>query len=1185
MYLKSLEIIGFKSFADMTRLEFNSNITAVVGPNGCGKSNIADAIRWVLGEQSSKLLRGSKMEDLIFNGSKGRKPLGRAEVSLTITDITCGVTISGISSPTDEVLITRTLFRSGESEYSINRTPCRLKDIVDLFLDTGISTRSFSIIEQGQVSNILNSKPEDRRVLIEEAAGIMKYKHRKNEAIRKLESSQQNLLRLGDILNELERQMATLKRQAKKAEIYKKHRDEIRELSLSLIASEYRRLAGDLGSTESDLNLLREQNSERLANGSSLENRIEVLRSEVIGLEKRLSQLKQEVFEEERRIEREEDRIGLLQTQIREGEDEDTRSADEMKSLENEFLHIGSYIKDRQEEEERGNNDISSQEKVYNERYKDIAGFKEDLSKRESQLKEMESGLINLISRMSQMKNIMTSLETRLDILSKREEKVGGEEYELRERLNGLKEKLNRSREGLIDIKEAMEKTKQERISITGLLNDCRNRLKRENEDIRALKEKLAVQSALQKSLEEFQNNLEGFQEGVRSLMKIREQGELPGIHGILVDYIKTSPEYEVAIEAVLGDKLQGIIVESHADSIMAIGYLRNKSGGRSTFLPITPRDIKGNAHSMNGKDGVIGNALVLVSCDGRYEKVFEYLLGDVVVVRDFDTALSLWNSNGIHSTIVTLDGDIIDPYGIVVGGGTVNGGSSLLKKKREIKELNREIEDLKGRLYELEKTRSMTHDNLLSFEKEEEELKKRVYDEDLRCIGEEKDIQQVEKECRRAEERLEIFNYEKSEFDAERGGIDSDLERVRKELGDITITKEEKNSDVEKLRETIRILRIDIGTRGEEVNKMEVLLTSLRGKRENILLDIERLNKERGNIESRIKRIEKGRSELKEKRERFKYSIKEAEDAISNISRKRDERKREIIRIEEDLRERLEVLKGLEDEFRVLKKEIEGLNERTKEVELRKAELGVRIDHLVKRTSVDYGIEIEELLRIETNEIDEEEVNKRLQGIKEAVANIGEVNLSAIGEYQNISERYTFLKEQQDDLISSIKSLHRAIEKINSTTKTRFMDTFNLVNEKFKAIFRRLFNGGRGELVLCDEGNPLETGVDIIVQPPGKKTQNITLLSAGEKAMSTIGLLFSIFAIKPTPFCLLDEVDAPLDEANILRFRNILMEMTDKTKFIIITHNQKSMSFADTLYGITMEEDGVSKIVSVKLN
>lgn len=1189
MYLKSLEMIGFKSFADMTKLNFDSNLTAVVGPNGCGKSNIADAIRWVLGEQSSKILRGNKMEDFIFNGSKERKSLGRAEVSLTIADIPGGVTISGVSSPADEVVITRTIFRSGESEYYINKTSCRLKDIVDLFLDTGISTRSFSIIEQGQVSSILNSKPEEKRVLIEEAAGIMKYKHRKNAALRKLESSQQNLLRLGDILNELGRQIASLKRQAKKAEIYKKQKAGIRELSLSLLASEYRRLAKDLGSTEGDLNILREQNSERLARGSSLENRTEVLRLEVTGLEKRLSLLKQEGFEEESRMEREEDRIGLLQTRIREAEDEDNRSADEMKSLENELLQIGSHIANRQEEEKKCNSEISSQEKGYSERYKDIAGLKDGVSKRESQLKDMESGLVDLISRISQIKNIMTSLETRLDILSKREKGVEIEEDELRERLKGLKDKLNRSRDGLVDMKEEMEKAKQERGSVTGLLNDYRNRLKKENEEIGDLKERLAVQSALQNSLEEFQSKLEGFQEGVRSLMKIREQGELTGIHGILVDHIKTSPEYEVALEAVLGDRLQGIIVESHTDSMMAIEYLKDKSAGRSTFLPVSPKinPVKDNISNKtaNGKDGVIGDALKLVSCAGRYEKVFEYLLGDVVVVRNFDTALSLWNSNGISSTIVTLDGDIIDHHGIVVGGGTVNGGSGLLRKKREIEELKREVENLQGRLYDLETARTMTHDKVLSLEKEEEELQKRVYDEELRYISEEKDVQQVEEECRRVEERLGIFNYERSEFDAERGELSSELEKLVRESADITMTKEEKSSAIGRLKEAIGTLRRELDTRSEEVNKTEVLLTSLRGKRENILLDMDRLSKSRSDIESRIERIETVRSELKEKKERFKESIKEAEESISNLSRKRDETRKETIRIEEELRERLELLKGLEDEFRIVKKETEGLNEKIKGIELKNTELSVRIDHIVNRVNADYGISIEELLKGEINEIDDDEANKKLQNLKDAVARIGEVNLAAIGEYKNLNERYTFLKEQQDDLVNSIKLLHRAIEKINATTKTRFTDTFNLVNEKFKVIFRRLFNGGRGNLVLCDEGNPLNTGVDIIVQPPGKKTQNITLLSAGEKAMSAIALLFSIFAIRPSPFCLLDEVDAPLDEANILRFKNIIMEMTDKTKFIIITHNQKTMSFVDTLYGITMEEEGVSNIVSVDLS
>ncbi len=641
MYFKSLELTGFKSFVDETKLEFDPGITAIVGPNGCGKSNICDAIRWVLGEQSSKLLRGAKMDDFIFNGSDGRKPLNMAEVSLTVTNLNGAVTAPELSAY-EEITVARRLFRSGESEYYINKTPCRLKDVVDLFLDTGVSTRGFSIIEQGQVNRIISSKPEDRRFIIEEAAGVMKYKHRRNAAIHKLESSQQNLLRIGDIVGELERQMNSLKRQANKAERYKKYRGEMKELGLKLLSSEIKNVRDTLLGTETEYNSYKEKEAEASARSSSAKNRLETLRTELTTEEKALSGLKQEEFELVSRIERDEEHIELMRKRLDDLSDEDIRAGEEIEGLKKEIEINDSRYKDRIGEMEGIKLRIEDTKRLYEEKEGSLHGMNKEYRERQSAVEALDAGIIRLIGQISQKKNTLTSLDTKLDLLQKRKERMLLEKREIEENITRSRESEIRSHESLLKIKGQLEGLKKEKEELSGEWKVKSEELRITEEGLSEIKTRLESRTSLLGSLEDLQANYEGYEDGVRSVMKSKESGSLNGVHGVLVDFIEALPEFETAVEAVLSGRLQGVVVDDHGEGMKAVEYLKSQTAGRAQFIPLTLRNISKSGYTPNGSSGVIGKASELLKCTEKYKNILDSLLGDVLIVKDMESALNI---------------------------------------------------------------------------------------------------------------------------------------------------------------------------------------------------------------------------------------------------------------------------------------------------------------------------------------------------------------------------------------------------------------------------------------------------------------------------------------------------------------------------------------------------------------
>jgi chromosome segregation protein len=1186
MFLKSLELEGFKSFVDSTHLFFNDGFTAIVGPNGCGKSNVSDAIRWVIGEQSSKSLRGTKTTDLIFNGSGSRKPVNRVEISLTLTKVPNRIRIASIPNLSEEVRITRCYHRSGESEFYINQVPCRLKDITDFLLDIGISPKVLTVIEQGHIQDIITSKPEDRRILIEEAAGILKFKHRRNEAIRKLEASGQNLERISDIVQELHRQAESLKRQAAKAERYKNFQAEIKDLSLKLFSKKTRHYKTELEEVETIYNAQTEQKASQAARFSQLENQVTELNIEIDDLSSGLSEKKEQVHQLSARISKDEHGIELKQSEIAQAERETKTAGDET-------LRMNAEIKGLLNEAEAGrlelgnvSNEINEQEKILNQGIEAQSREKIAQQELENKVRTEEENVLSLFHRISQKKNEATAHLTRKQFLASRNEQLEREHGE-------TLAKADQSRESLIKEETLHQNNLKEHVS----LKEQKEILERETRELKeqlrekidastVLKEKFLKQSSLLSSLEELRGKFEGFHEGVKSLMSDSANGNrLPGLREVLVDVLKAPKEYEVAVEAVLGGKLQSIIVNSYSDTVGAIDCLKDRQAGRGSFIPLHPKAASHPPLGLNGNDAVMGKVVDVVECEDEYRPVIELLLGNVVMVKDLDTAFKMHENANFQGVAVTLTGEMVDSQGLITGGSAQKNTSGLLARNREIETLNISVDELKEQTQSAEISIDHLENTLKERNEHLERIEKSVHEKEIVNSSRQKDMEQLQNEVERLEEKKSSLDYEKTNASHELLEVTEQHDKLEEE----TVLEENERIKLEEQailsRRDLQQKREELELKSAEINTVKVRIASLIGKRENTLTEIKRLDLQQENHRHKIQKLADTQKNNSARVVEIQAEVASLEKQILQQAREKDRLSEELVQEEETLNEKDESLDQMEKEAKSLSRQIQELTESISKVELKRSELKIQTTHLEEKAYDDFNATREEMMRAYDETIDVEEVDGRVAELKGKVAKMGEVNLAALSDYQETHERYSFLSRQQEDLLESINMLHNTIEKINRTTKQRFLETFEQVNQNFQETFARLFQGGKATLSLTDEANPLESGIEITANPLGKNMQNLSLMSGGEKSMTAIALIFAVFKVRPSPFCLLDEVDAPLDEANVVRFQEMLKEMSLNTQFILITHNQKTMSFADVLYGITMEEGGVSKAVSVRMN
>jgi len=1183
MILKQLELSGFKSFVDTTRLDFTNGFTAVVGPNGCGKSNISDAIRWVIGEQSSKSLRGTRITDLIFNGSSSRKPVNRTEISLTLSEVPEGLRVASVPNLSDEIKVTRCFHRSGDSEFYINQIPCRLKDITDLFLDIGISPKVLTVIEQGQIQDMITSKPEDRRIWIEEAAGVLKFKVRKNEALRKLDHSGQNLDRISDIVQELGRQVESLKRQASKAERYKKFQGQIKELSLGLFSKKIRGLKVQFDELETAYREKVEQKTQWAARSSTLENEISRMKIEIDELTAALNQKRETLHQLTAEISHSEHNIELRNSQIQQAQSDMEAAAREIQQMQDEIASHSEERETHRSELQAADEKIAMQELECEEKTRACDHSKSLMRELEKELQDRESRVLDLLHHLSQEKNSLTELETRRQFLNDRKEKLARELEETRGQLESSQAAVGEARSQHDQKERDLETRKQEQLRLEQQLSECKERLKDGEEKARSAKEAYLSKASLLGSLKELRSQYEGFGQGVRSLMSQNSRPD--GLREVVVDVIQTPAEYEKAVEAVLGEKLQSMIVNSYSDTLDVIRYMNEHHSGRGSFIPLNLKSIPLKPVFLNGDQGVVGKLADLVETREEYKSVFEHLLNNVVLVHDLETALKLHGNNEFQGTVVTLDGEVIDAQGLVTGGRNGEDPGGLLSQTREMEELGGQVANLQKDLEQIEETNRNAENELSAVEESHRAAGVSVHQVDIeqtQCLN---DLEQAKKELERLEQKRSHLENELSSGARELEELTRGFDTL---THDIRTSEEEKGQTeavVEELRITLREQRQEIEVMAGWISEVNVKIASMKGQRDNVRLEIKRLDLQEENLNQRIRQRSEDSRINSERIAENQKAIAEIEQSILDKVREKDRYSGEVVGEEEGLREKEETLEAKDRESRELGHQIQEMTEEVSAVELKRSEVKIQISHIEEKAFEDFNVSLQEMLNQYDGEVDEGAVTEELNQLKEKVAKLGEVNLAALSEYQIASERFTFLQKQQEDLADSIRTLHEAIEKIDLTTRKLFKETFEQVNAHFQDNFTRLFLGGKAELSLSDPDNILESGIEITASPLGKTMHNITLLSGGEKTMTAIALMFAILKVRPSPFCLLDEVDAPLDEANVIRFQELLKEMSDKTQFIIITHNQKTMTFADTLYGVTMEERGVSKVVSVHLN
>jgi chromosome segregation protein len=1188
MQLKTLEMIGFKSFSDKTTIAFQPGITAVVGPNGCGKSNISDAIRWVLGEQSAKHLRGDKMEDVIFNGSESRKPLGMAEVTLKFTNT--GGSVSSEFGQYTEIEITRRLYRSGDSEYLINKIPCRLKDIRDLMMDAGVGAKLHAIIEQDRVKKIIESKPEERRFLFEEAAGVMKYKARRQEALAKLEATQQNQLRVTDIITEVKRQLNSLDRQAKKAERYQKLRAEMKELEYRLASVEYSDLGLAWTAATDEFKKAESGLTELHAALGTVESGIEESRTDALAAEHELSALERRIHETESALSRAEHKVEMSRSQIGSLSEQRERDLSDREYLKQETARTADRKTQYEEEARLLTSSLDEKNGVLTGKNAALEALAGELKEKEGALEEIRAGIFTAVNESSAEKTRIANLRSRITLIDEQDERGLREKQDLSGKLQEFAVLLAEKETEITGLSGRRNISQEEAARISGRLEEAFARKKALETDLGAARNSLAGQSSRLRSLLELEQRLEGYQKGVRTVMSARkeakESGHLGTIHGVVADMIETEPKYELAIEAVLGDRLQYVVVDSQTDSLKAINYLKAQGGGRSTFVPKTLREIKSEPFIKNGHAGVIGSALSIIRARDNYQNVAEYLLGDVVIVDTMDTALYLWQKNGTHKTIVTLAGEILDPWGAVTGGTVDATGAGMLTKRREIKDLEIEIGELKTLVAGLEKELAAVEAAIESDKKSESELSQVLHRLELDMVNKEKDLASVRDDMNRANDRVANLDAEAAERSTLRRELDAGIAKSTEALRGLEAGHTSAQKRLETLQTELSLKRENLDLARTAITELKMEAAALMEKRTSAAGNLESLAKTETELTERLKKRDEELAAIAAKLTELETVIAAAETEIKTHIDVLEAERRVLVNKQEAHAAMTQALQAAEEQARRIRHDIEEVQKRLSANEVKRTELRMKLEHLKDRIWSTYHAELDAVVReLGQFEIDIDESRGKLDELRQKIDQMGPINVEALQEFAELKERYELLSAQQNDINESIANLKTTIAKLDVETKELFTEAFVSIHEKFKDVFAMLFDGGKAQLVLLDESNILESGIEIIAQPRGKRLQSILSLSGGEKALTAIALLFAAFLVKPSPFCLLDEADAPLDEANVWRFTRLIREMSSRSQFVVITHKKPTMEMADSLYGITMEEPGSSKVVSVQLN
>ena len=1181
MYLKRLEMYGFKSFADKTVLEFMPGITAVIGPNGSGKSNISDCIRWVLGEQSIKSLRGSNSEDIIFSGTQARKSLGYAEASLVIDN-----SDSKLPIEYNEVVITRRIYRSGETGYFINKTSCRLKDILELFMDTGIGKDGYSIIGQGKIDEILSNKSEDRRHIFEEAAGIVKYRVRKSEAEKKLEQTKLNLLRINDIISEIELNIDNLKIQSEKAKKFLNLREELKNIEVGLFLYNIKEYKKQIEEIAQNIDTFETQKIKEDEVFNNLQGEKEKLKESIDKLINEIEQTQNLGFEGNQKREKLNGEIKVCIERINSNNENFERFSKEVQELEKRNQELEE---EKSSKETKKEGLFANKEKYINElkeKEEELAKYTKTLTDKEKDIEEKKKLVQEKTDKKYEMLSEISVEKTNLENNQKREKTIKQEINEIISDLDANKIQ----REDLSKNFYQIEKTRNDGLKsleeIKNKKDESTNKINKYNDDINTLQSEYRITEARHKFLVETEKEKEGYSKSVKLLLEAVEKNSnlAKGVHGVLAGLVTTTKEYETAMEMALGASLQNIVTDSEEDAKKLVEYLRENNLGRASFLPIT--SVKGqklltiNSH---GIQGVIGIASDLIKTDNKYKDIILNLLGKTVIVDNIDNAVKLAKKNSYKFKIVTLKGDIINPSGSISGGSVPSKTVSILGRGKEIKELEKKLKEINAKIEKIES-------------------EKNNYEESIKNILENYELKQKELqdlEIVYATEKQKIDN-----FDLEILKLDAKLAKYRKDLDDVIEEEKQNTEKQEKL--TIEIENIDkeneainasiqefidlnkdteeyIDNLNLDITNLKISVSSFDESEASINEIVERINSELEKNSTSINnknefknKILQTNSELEEKIETIKKSILELEKQIEGSSEK-------IEKLKNDRTLKNEKLNSIEEKIEEQTEKIDSIKNQISKIDLKKSKIELELNQVINNMWEEYELTPNTVENIEPTD-EPKSVQKKVTQIKEEIKELGSINIDSIKEYKDTKDRYDFMCEQRLDLENSSTKLKKVIEEVLETMKTRFNEQFKKINKNFGEVFKQLFGGGKAELILLDDKDVLECGIDIEVQPPGKKLQNMMLLSGGERAFTAIALLFAILKLNPAPFCVLDEIEAALDDVNVYRFAEYLKVFSKESQFLVITHRKGTMEAADTVYGVTMEEKGISKLLSMKL-
>ncbi|HLS10366.1 chromosome segregation protein SMC [Lentibacillus sp.] len=1179
MYLKRLESVGFKSFAERISVEFVPGVTSVVGPNGSGKSNITDAIRWVLGEQSARSLRGSKMEDIIFQGSDSRRALNVAEVTLVLEN-------SDKALPLDyeEVSVTRRIYRSGESEFYINKQSCRLKDIVDLFMDSGLGREAFSIISQGKVEEILSSKADERRAIFEEAAGVLKYKHRKKKAEYKLAETQENLNRVEDIIHEIEQQIEPLEEQAQTARTYLDKKEQLKQYEISLLITEIEQLHGEWQALLDELEKEKNDELNQKTTIQTKEAELEQERQEIQKLDNDIEQLQAKLLSTTQQLEQYEGKKQVFNERTK-------HFAENKEKLERQKKETAERIDMLKYELDQENEKFYSLKERRDETKEQVKQLEANLTTdRENiaeQIEELKSDYIEYLNEQAAKRNEKQSIQQQLEQISgkkdKQAEKFEGllaEREELSAKMKKMTTDFNRQQETCQSKSQAVQQKKDDLTNKRNAFQEAQTKLYQGYQYIEKLKSKKEM-------LEDMKEDFQGFFHGVKAVLKAREQQKLDGVRGAVIELIDVPKPYITAIETVLGGQAQHIVVNDDQAARKAISWLKRTNSGRATFLPLSsiqarfvPRDLLAKAGNHRGFVGVASD---LVSASAEYQKAVGHLMGHVLVAKSLRDANEIAGLIRRKHRVVTIEGDVVNPGGSMSGGAQKKNKQSLFTREKDLQEVTEKLENFQQK--------ANTFEQQVDKQKQQiSELEQEIAAEEEQISKEQEKLQEIRSSFKETEmklvsvnDNLQIYDQDKQQFDQDTNELRTRDELLSKELDAISERLETVQEQIDKLSEQEAAFQENQDQLKDDYQKAQVALAEQEERLKNQREKTNTLKTQLNDYQEQYEIYANDLNELLDMQNSAETE-EEIERKIASAKADKESITAEIQSMRSNRSERTQLLNDQDRELKEENKQHQAFKEAIQEKEVKANRLDVELENRLSKLQTEYTMTFEKAKQNYDRTDNIEETQSMVAQIKQSIDQLGTVNLGAIDEYDRVSERYDFLSEQQNDLIEAKQTLYSVIAEMDEEMEKRFGDTFGQIKEEFTVVFKQLFGGGKAELKLTDPNNLLDTGVEITAQPPGKKLQHLGLLSGGERALTAIALLFAILRVRPVPFCVLDEVEAALDEANVVRFAKYLKTYSENTQFIVITHRKGTMEESDVLYGVTMQESGVSRLVSVRL-